>query len=180
MDAFLSAQGPDIQSDRPDIDIEVKSLTYWHRKSGRPQPASAAQLEKDLLWVAKRDVRPRYFVLFLPRRAPSFAVQRTTMVPVLGRRRFQHCLSVKGDLLNEFRLVKALTLALADPVRHSKTNGETSIFFQHKQGKRLEMRPSARRAMETVGDPDDDLIWALVIESRRQANERFEDLCECA
>ena len=50
LNTYMSATGPDIQSDEPDVEIQVKFPGYWHAQLKKPQPASVKDIEKDLSW----------------------------------------------------------------------------------------------------------------------------------
>jgi hypothetical protein len=161
LEVRMAAQGPDIQG--PAADVQVKFLNYWHTELDKPQPAAADQIEKDLRWlVVPQTPKPKYFVLFMPCRAPGYAVQRTGAAPTPGKRRFQHSISAKNDILNQTPLTASIVEALAEPVRHTKKSGATSVFYQHRAVQQFTSLPGAAFRFNSVGQPDADLFWSLV------------------
>ncbi|MCC6230714.1 MAG: hypothetical protein IT432_16000 [Phycisphaerales bacterium] len=161
LEVRMAAQGPDIQG--PGVDVQVKFLNYWHTQLDKPQPAAADQIEKDLKWLtASGTPKPRHFVLFMPCRAAGYAVQRTGAAPTPGQRRFQHCISAKNDVLAQMPLTACIVDALSESVQHSKKNGETSTFYQHRALQQINSAAGSPIRFESVGQPDTDLFWSLV------------------
>ena len=162
LDVLMAAQGPDVQG--PTVDVQVKFLNYWHNQLDKAQPASAGQIEKDLQWlVVPGTLKPRYFVLFFPCRAPGYTVQRRGGVATPGRRRFQLCISAKNDVLNQTPLTERLVDVLAEAVPHQKGNGDTSVFYQHRADQQFNTRQGDPFRIASVGQPNSDIFWALVL-----------------
>ena len=162
LDVVLAARGPDIQSANPPFEIQVKCLNYWHTQNSNPQPIPADQIDKDLAWLFQSTDVPRFVVLFFPRRKLGYAVQKAGADFASGQRRFQNCISAKGDILSGLRYVGLLVKALAEVVDHMRTNGTTSPFFQYRNV--AEYSADLDDLMlKTVGDPANDLFWAVVV-----------------
>ncbi|MBI2928139.1 MAG: hypothetical protein HYY24_20915 [Verrucomicrobia bacterium] len=163
LDVVLAARGPDIQSAKPPVEIQLKCLNYWHGPGSRPQPIPAKQIEKDLGWLIEPAAIPRFCVLFFPRRSFGYSVQRAGVAPVEGRRRFQQCISATEDALDKLRYVRALVEALADLVFHGKTDGKVSRFFQYQDIDEYSAGRDDPWVLKTVGHPGSDLFWAVVL-----------------
>ena len=163
LDTYMSAQGPDIQSESPRGDIEVKLPGYWHNDMDKPQPLACKQIEKDLSWMLASAAISRFFVLFLPQRLPGYGVPKAGGDFAHGRRRFQHCFSASDDVLAQNHHTQHLFDILSEVVWHRTTKNTLSPYRQYQNKPRYTTPENSRFILNTVGLPDTDLIWALVL-----------------
>jgi len=159
----MSARGADISSTKPALDIQVKFAGYWHGPTQRPQPIGIKQIEKDLCWLLNAENGQRAMVLFLPQRLLGYGVQGAGGDHEPGCRRFQHVFSATDDILAATPNCALLVHALSEEAIHIKTNGTLATFRQYRNVSTYNQVLDAKFQAVTVGDPQQDLVWALVI-----------------